>query len=98
VTVGTGGGGTNRPPVAAFDWSPKPAIATKATNFDASASSDRDGTIVKWVWEYGDGVKDASSGKTANHKYAAPGSYDVTLWITDNGGMTVSITKRVTVQ
>jgi penicillin-binding protein 1A len=97
LTVATGGGGANRPPTAKFDWSPKPALANKSVNFDASGSSDPDGTIVKWLWEFGDGTKD-SSGKTPTHKYAAPSTYNVTLWITDNGGTTVSITKQITVQ
>lgn len=97
VTVGTGGTAANKPPAASFLWSPPTPSTSAATHFDAGASTD-DGTIVKWVWEFGDGSKDSSSGKIATHKYAAPGAYDVTLWITDDRGATVSLTKRVTVQ
>ena len=97
LTVGTGGTGANRPPTASFSWSPITPSTNVATRFDASASTD-DGTIVKWVWEFGDGSKDSSSGKVATHRFAAPGSFDVTLWITDDRGSTVSLTKQLTVQ
>jgi len=98
LTVGTGGGSTNKPPMAVFDWSPKPALANKVVTFDGSASSDIDGTIVKWVWEFGDGTKDSTSGKRATHTFAAVKSYSVTLWITDDRGTTVSLAKTVSVQ
>jgi PKD repeat protein len=82
--------------VAAFSWTPASPAAGASTRFDGSASTD-DVSIVKWVWEFGDGAKDSSGGKTSTHTYAAPGSYDVTLWVTDNSGVTVSTTKHVTV-
>jgi len=97
VTVGTGGTGVNRPPTAAFEWSPATPSSSASTRFDASASTD-DGAIVKWVWEFGDGSKDSNSGKVASHRFQTAGSYEVVLWITDDRGLTVSLTKRVTVQ
>lgn len=97
LTVGTGGLSANRPPIASFSWSPIRPSSGSNVHFDGTGSSD-DGTIVKWVWEFGDGQKDASSGKITAHSYAAPGSYDVTLWVTDDGGTTVSLTRRITVR
>jgi membrane peptidoglycan carboxypeptidase len=98
LTVSTGGGTpANRPPVAAFTWTPASPTAGTAVAFDAGASTD-DGTITKWVWDFGDGGKDASSGQATSHTYTTPGSYDVTLWVTDDAGTTVSVTKRVTVK
>jgi len=96
LTVSTGGGGANRPPTAKFDWAPTKPSVNQSIKFDASGSADPDGTIVKWVWEFGDGS--SASGKTASHAFSAPNDYNVTLWITDSGGTTVSITKRITVQ
>lgn len=93
VSSGTAG---DKAPVAAFDYSPKPAASANPVTFDASASSD-DGTITKYVWEFGDTAKDSTSGKTASHKYAGPGTYDVTLWITDDAGHTSSVTHKVVV-
>jgi PKD repeat protein len=97
LIVSNGGVTVGKPPVASFDWTPKDARPGIAIKFDASASTD-DGKIVKWVWEFGDGTKDAVSGKIASHVYAVPWNYDVTLWVTDDAGNTVSITKKLKVQ
>jgi penicillin-binding protein 1A len=96
LTISTGGSAVNHPPTAAFSWTPAVPAAAAVTRFDASASTD-DGSITKWVWEFDDGTKDTTSGKIANHTFATPGPYDVTLWVTDNSGTTVSLVKRVTV-
>jgi PKD repeat protein len=96
LTVSTGGTSTNKPPTAAFSWSPANPAAGANIRFDAGASTD-DGTIVKWVWEYDDGTTDSTSGKVAIHKFTTAGPHEVTLWITDNGGTTVALTKTVTV-
>lgn len=97
ITVSTGGLSTNRPPTAAFTSTPAKPAPGSLVHFDASASHD-DGTIVKWVWEFGDGTKDAAAGKLVTHKYAEPGNYQVTLWVTDDGGTTVSLTKVIKVK
>lgn len=95
--VVSSGSAADKPPVIAFDWTPKPALVSGPVKFDASASTD-DGTITKYLWEFGDGAKDAVSGKVASHKYASPGTYDVTLWLTDDAGHTSSLTKSVAVK
>jgi penicillin-binding protein 1A len=97
LTVSTGGTSANKPPIAAFSWSPATPAANATVHFDAGASTDSDGSIVKWVWEYDDGTTDSSAGKVANHKFTTSGPHSVTLWITDDAGSTVSITKTVTV-
>ena len=97
VTVSTGGTPSNRPPIAAFTWNPATPAVNSSVHFDGSASADVDGTIQKWVWEYDDGTTDPTSGKVASHKFTTAGPHNVTLWITDSGGATVSVTKSVTV-
>jgi membrane peptidoglycan carboxypeptidase len=97
TVVVSSGSSTDKAPVAIFDWAPKPAAWAGPVNFDASASTD-DGSIVKYVWEFGDGKKDTTSGKLASHTYAGPKDYSVTLWVTDNAGHTSSITKTVPVK
>src|SRR5215213_719353 len=63
--------------------------------FSNSGSSDPDGTIVSFHWNFGDG----SSSNTANpnHPYATPGVYTSTLTVTDNAGLLASATASVTV-
>jgi penicillin-binding protein 1A len=93
VTVSTGESGTYTPPTAAFSWT----AAGLTVKFDASASTPS-GTIVSWQWQYdAGGTKETASGKTTSHTYAAAGSHQVTLWVKDDMGTTVSITKQVTV-
>ena len=52
-------------------------------------SSDIDGFIEKWEWNYGDGSDifstTSSLEKNPTHIYNSPGTYDVTLTVTDNG-------------
>jgi hypothetical protein len=94
--VVSSGSAADKQPVALFDYTPKPPSSSGAIKFDASASTD-DGTIVKYVWEFGDGVKDTASGKIASHKYAAPGKYSVILWVTDNAGHVSKKEEQLTV-
>jgi VCBS repeat-containing protein len=51
-------------------------------------SSDDDGNVVSWHWDFGDGQ--SSTDQSPSHTYAAPGTYHVTLTVTDNGGAAAS--------
>jgi len=86
----------------AADQAPKPAFtasggagAGQPVAFDAAGSSD-DGSIATYYWEFGDSA--TGSGKTSSHTYGAPGTYEVTLWITDNAGQQASLTRPVVVK
>lgn len=78
-------------PTAAFTSSSTELDAT----FDASTSTDSDGTITSYSWDFGDGS--TGSGKTPAHSYAVKGTYQVALTVTDNSGGTNTVTKPVTV-
>ncbi len=81
----------NAAPTAAFT-----ANATDLTvAVDGSGSTDSDGTISGYAWDFGDGGTE--SGATASHTYAAAGTYTVRLTVTDNGGATGTTTRSVTV-
>lgn len=66
-----------------------------AASFDASTSSDADGTIASYDWDFGDGA--TGNGMTANHDYAAPGTYSVKLTVTDNSGGATEVSHDITV-
>ena len=78
----------NVPPVAAFSSSVSDLTATFT-----STSTDSDGTVVGLAWDYGDGT----TGTSATHTYAAAGTYNVTLQVTDDDGAQDDITHPVTV-
>jgi PKD repeat protein len=88
------GAAANEPPIAAFT-APTDARAGRATVLDGSESSD-DGKITKYLWEFGDGA--TKTGKTVSHTWATAGTYDVTLWVTDDKGAQASVTHRITVR
>lgn len=88
------GGIANKQPVPQFTM-PASAKAKHAISFDASQSTD-DGKIVKWMWEFGDGG--TASGVKTTHAYAAPGTYEVTLWVTDDHGEQASLTRQISIK
>ena len=85
----------SQPPQPSFTFSPEEGVAGEEVSFDASASTD-DGSIVLYVWEFGDGA--SAEGLLVDHVYAEPGTYDVTLWVTDDADQTASITKTIVIQ
>ncbi len=62
---------------------------------DGSDSSDPDGSVESYLWGFGDGS--SAQDPVASHTYAAPGTYPVTLTVTDDSGLTDSATQVVQV-
>ena len=67
----------------------------RTITFDGSASTDPDGPIGSYTWDFGDGT--TGSGPKVDHSFAKPGSYPVKLTVTDNLHPTVSSTAIVPV-
>lgn len=84
----------NKPPVANAG-SAKTGTIGVAVAFDASASTDPDGTIASYAWDFGDGT--VGTGRTVNHIYTKPGSYTVKLTVTDDKGATGTANVTVTI-
>jgi len=86
---------TNGPPTASFTVSPTEPAVDESVAFDASGSTDADGTVASYAWDFGDGT--TASGATSAHVYTAAGTYTVELTVTDDDGATDTTTQTVTV-
>ena len=72
---------SNQAPTAAFTTSKVSGIAPLVVLFDASTSSDADGDLLSYLWDFGDGA--TSDKKKPAHKYMWEGNYIVTLIVDD---------------
>ncbi len=82
----------NTPPTADFNWI---QISGQINILFTDQSSDQDGTVVSWHWDFGDG--NTGSGEIIQHTYSNIGIYNTTLTVTDNDGATDEITKQIIV-
>jgi chitodextrinase len=73
-------------PTAAFTAAPTQGFRSVTVSFDASASSDANGTIETYRWEFGDGA--TATGPIVEHTYEGRGTYNAFLTVTDDDGET----------
>ena len=74
---------------------PAAGEAPLSVHFTPGASNDPDGTLAAYAWDFGDGA--AASGPEVDHVFALPGSYTVTLTVTDNAGAKTQATTVIKV-
>ncbi|MBB5935043.1 S8 family serine peptidase [Streptomyces zagrosensis] len=86
-------GGPVTPGKPTAEFTPTCSEANTTCTFDASASTDADGSIASYAWEFGDGK--TGEGVKPSHTYDKSGSYEVKLTVTDNSGKTGTVTKKV---
>ncbi len=87
--------GDNESPTAEFVFSPPSPNVNEDVVFDASDSTDPDGTISSYDWDFND--TKTGHGKLITHKFSQIGTYAVTLRVTDNSGNSSTKTKSVVV-
>ena len=86
--------------VAGIEWTPDwntlpvAAFSSDGSSFDASVSTDANGFIIRYDWDFGDGT--AGYGKTVTHTYASTGTYSVVLTVLDELGGTDQTTNAIT--
>jgi PKD repeat protein len=91
-SIATGTPPVNQPPLASFSSQ----SAGLAASFDGTSSSDPDGRITSWTWDFGDGSA-AGSGSRVTHTYQREGTYPVRLTVVDDAGASSVSTGSVTV-
>jgi PKD repeat protein len=92
--------GTNKPPTAAFTTTPSRAGVGQNITFDASGSTDSDGSIVDYQWDLdgsGKFATDTGSSPTLTKSFATAGTYKVSLRVIDNGNAAATVTHTVIV-
>jgi len=83
-------------PVANFTVDPAKGGKTTVFRFDASSSSDSDGHIASYAWDFGDGK--TGTGKVVDHQYNVVGNFNATLSVTDNDSGQSSAAKNIQVE
>jgi PKD repeat protein len=86
----------NQPPSAAASGSPASGVAPLTTVLSSAGSTDTDGSIASYFWDFGDGTQ-TSSAANPSHVYQNAGTYTASLTVTDNGGLTASRSTVITV-
>ncbi len=89
----------NQPPVAEFSTTPAQETLGTVFALDGSASSDADGTIVSYDWDFEDDgtVDESNATPTTTFEYLAPGTFTVRLTVTDDDGATDTTTHDILV-
>jgi 6-phosphogluconolactonase (cycloisomerase 2 family) len=67
-------------PTASFASS----VKDNTVSFNAAGSSDPDGSVSSYAWDFGDGTTQSGASPQVSHTYAASGNFNVTLRVTDN--------------
>jgi DNA/RNA endonuclease G (NUC1) len=83
-----------KPPLAFADG-PYAGVEGGSVAVSAAASVDPNGTVVSYLWSFGDGT--TSTAPVVTHTYTQDGVYAVTLTVTDNDGLTDTTTTTATV-
>jgi hypothetical protein len=92
----------NKPPVAnatlttgtTYNYQAQPGAVV---NFNGTLSTDPDGIIMRYIWDFKDVYAVGATGATVTHRYKAPGTYYPTLTVIDDRGAAASTTVTVTV-
>lgn len=91
-------GASGNPPQAVLTASTNSAIAPAVISLDGSQSTDSDGTVKFYYWDFGDGTTDTTGSLTSATKtYSTPGVYNVRLTVVDNQGFSSSAVQTINV-
>lgn len=82
----------NEPPVATFEVTQRGLLV----QLDATESVDPDGTIISYLWNFGDGTQ--GMGSRVRHRYAEAGRHRIILMVTDDEGLHAMTSRVVTIR
>jgi PKD repeat protein len=83
------------PPTAYFFYYPSAPYAGEVITFNASDSKSNDGTIVSYLWSFGDSSQ--GNGVLVNHTFISAGQYNVSLTVMNSNNLTGNFSRIVNV-
>jgi len=83
---------------AVISADPQEGTAPLVVQFDGSASSTFEGSIVSYEWDFGDGSPKTITGATVSHKYNDIGNYTVNLTVLTNKNESAQISQVIYVR
>ena len=86
---------TNAPPIADTEPAVRSGPAPLEVAFETTGSTDPDGSIASYEWDFGDGT--SGTGSEPTHSYTVGGRYFPTLTVTDDDGASSTIVEEVLV-
>jgi PKD repeat protein len=86
---------SNLPPIAKASANVTSGTAPLAINFSSTGSSDPDGSIASYKWNFGDGS--SSTAASPSKTYSTAGNYNVVLTVTDSSGATASASISISI-
>lgn len=93
------GSGSNEPPIAQFTYDSESGQngveIHKPVTFDATGSSDPDGTITSYEWAFSNDGEYEKFGQKVTHTFATSGDKTVTLRVTNDSGETASSSQTI---
>lgn len=95
ITALSPGAPNNTPPTPLIEVSAISGTSPLTVNFDASGSSDSDGLIQSFAWDFGDNT--SAVGETSTHQFTNIGTYVVRLTVTDDSDVSSFTTVEINV-
>ncbi len=87
----------NQSPSAFFVCTPENPTTEDEITFDASSSTDSDGEIISYNWDFGDGFASSTTSTVIFHHYVEPGNYRVVLTVYDDQNLSNSTSTTISV-
>jgi len=80
-------------PKATFTYVPALPLINETVTFNATESMPEGGTIIRYEWNFGDGV--TAEGVIVSHAYSTFGTFTITLTVTDSEGLSNTCTRSI---
>jgi len=88
----------NQIPIALFNYQPQNPLINQEIIFDATSSVDSDGTIISYVWDFGDNTSTTTENSTTTYNYSTSSDYIIALQVIDDKNTTSGLaTSSITV-